>query len=103
MRLEGVRGLQARSEEAGKAVPSATVEGPAAKEASKRGEGAWLDVVGAVPHIEEGLARGHEAAEEGNGEEPHAAPHAKPAVARRQPLGFGSGGENLGELVFWGN
>ena len=61
-------------------MPSVTVEGPAAKEASKRGEGAWLDVVGAVPHVEEGLARGHEAAEEGNGEEPHAAPHAKPTV-----------------------
>ena len=35
MRPEGVGDLQPRSEEAGKAVPSVTVEGPAAKEASK--------------------------------------------------------------------
>ena len=35
MRPEGVSDLQPRSEEAGKAVPSVTVEGSAAKEASE--------------------------------------------------------------------
>ena len=81
---EGVSDLQPRSKEAGEAVASVTVKGPAAKEASKRGEGARLNVGGAIPRVEEGLARGHEASEEGNGEEPHATPHAKPTVARRQ-------------------
>ena len=35
MRPEGVSDLQPQSEEAGEAVPSVTVEGPAAKEAGK--------------------------------------------------------------------
>ena len=35
MRPEGVSDLQPRSEDAGEAVPSVTVEGPAAKEAGK--------------------------------------------------------------------